>query len=58
MRRIHIPKRGRSGVEEAILQRSLEHPTHGCVRVAQELVLKGIQVVCVVSEPARLVDKA
>ena len=27
-------------VEEAILQHSLEHPTHGCVRVAQELVLK------------------
>ncbi len=26
------------------MQHSLEHPTHGCVRVAQELVLKGIQV--------------
>ena len=38
------PNRVDASVEEAILQHSLDHPTHGCVRVAQELVLKGIQV--------------
>jgi len=38
------PNRVDAEVEEAILQHSLEDPNHGCVRVAQELVLKGIQV--------------
>ncbi len=38
------PNRVDASVEEAILQHSLDHPTHGCVRVAQELVLKGVQV--------------
>jgi hypothetical protein len=42
------PNRVDKAVEESILQHSLEHPTHGCVRVAQELVLKGIQVSSVV----------
>lgn len=31
-------------MEKAILAHSLECPTHGAVRVAQELVLKGVQV--------------
>ena len=38
------PNRVDAAVEEAILQHSLEHPTDGCVRVAQELALKGVQV--------------
>ncbi len=38
------PNRVSEEVEGAVLQHSLEHPTHGCLRVAQELALKGIQV--------------
>ena len=38
------PNRVAKEVEEAILAHSLDHPTHGALRVAQELVLKGIQV--------------
>ncbi len=38
------PNRVSEEVERAVLQHSLEHPTHGCLRVAQELALKGIQV--------------
>ncbi len=38
------PNRVDKAVEEAILAHSLEHPTHGPLRVAQELVLQGIQV--------------
>jgi transposase InsO family protein len=38
------PNRVEEAVEKAILAHSLECPTHGAVRVAQELVLKGVQV--------------
>ncbi len=38
------PNRVSEEIEEAILAHSLEYPTHGPVRVAQELALKGIQV--------------
>ncbi len=31
-------------VEQSILEHSLDHPSHGCLRVAQELGLKGVQV--------------
>src|SRR3546814_16393152 len=31
-------------VEQAILDHSLEHPSHGALRVAQELMLGGVQV--------------
>src|SRR6185295_5330099 len=34
------PNRVDEGVETAILAHSLAHPTHGCVRTAQELALK------------------
>jgi len=38
------PNRVEEAVEKAILAHCLEKPTHGAVRVAQELVLKGVQV--------------
>ncbi len=38
------PNRVAKEVEEAILAHALERPTHGALRVAQELVLKGVQV--------------
>lgn len=38
------PNRVSEEIENAILGYSLEHPTHGCLRVAQELVLRGVQV--------------
>jgi transposase InsO family protein len=38
------PNRVSEAVEQAILAHSLEHPAHGCLRVAQELSLNGIQV--------------
>ena len=38
------PNRVSEEVEKAVLDHSLEHPTHGCLRVAQELALRGIQV--------------
>jgi len=38
------PNRVDKEVEKAILGYSLEHPSHGCLRVAQQLALKGIQV--------------
>lgn len=42
-RRPH-PNRVSEEVEAAILARSLDHPTHGALRVAQELSLQGVQV--------------
>jgi transposase InsO family protein len=38
------PNRVDEKVEQAILDHSLAHPSHGCLRVAQELALKGVQV--------------
>ncbi len=38
------PNRVATEVEEAILAHSLKYPTHGCLRVAQELALQGIMV--------------
>lgn len=38
------PNRVDKEVEEAILGYSLEHPTHGCLRVAQQLALRNIHV--------------
>lgn len=38
------PNRVSDQIEKAILRHSLECPTHGCLRVAEELALKGIQV--------------
>ena len=38
------PNRVSEEVQKAILDHSLEHPTHGGLRVSQELALKGIQV--------------
>ena len=38
------PNRVPAAVEEAILAQALEHPTHGAQRVADELMLRGIQV--------------
>jgi transposase InsO family protein len=38
------PNRVDEDVETAILAHSLEHPTHGCLRVAQDLALQGITV--------------
>jgi len=38
------PNRVAPEVETAILAHSLDHPTHGCLRVAQELALKDINV--------------
>jgi len=38
------PNRVNESVEAAIMEYSLAHPTHGPLRVAQQLVLQGIQV--------------
>ena len=38
------PNRVSEEVEQAILDYSLEHPTQGCLRVAQQLALQNIQV--------------
>lgn len=38
------PNRVSAEVEQAILAHSLDHPSHGALRVAQELMLKGVQV--------------
>ena len=38
------PNRVSEEVEKAILAYSLDHPTHGCLRVSQELALKGVHV--------------
>ena len=38
------PNRVSDETEKAILEHSLEHPNHGCLRVSQELALKGLQV--------------
>ena len=38
------PNRVSEEVEAAILAHALDHPTHGALRVAQELSLKGVQV--------------
>jgi len=38
------PNRVSDEVEKAILDHCLDHPTHGCLRVAQELSLKGVNV--------------
>ena len=38
------PNRVDKEIEEAILDYGLQHPTHGCLRVAQQLALKGIHV--------------
>jgi transposase InsO family protein len=38
------PNRVSPEVEAAILDHSLSHPTHGCLRVAQELAMKGVTV--------------
>jgi hypothetical protein len=38
------PNRVAKQIEEAILAHSLQYPTHGCLRVAEELALQGIQV--------------
>ena len=38
------PNRVAQSVEDAILAHALDHPCHGCVRVAQELALRGVQV--------------
>ncbi|MDX9860733.1 MAG: IS481 family transposase [Rhodospirillales bacterium] len=38
------PNRVSEEIERAVLEHALAHPSHGPVRVAQELMLKGIQV--------------
>jgi len=38
------PNRVAEEIEQAILAHSLEHPSHGCLRVAEELALQGVQV--------------
>lgn len=38
------PNRVSEEIEKAILDHSLEHPSHGCLRVSQELSLTGVQV--------------
>ena len=38
------PNRVSEEIEQAILEHCLDHPTHGCTRVAQELALKGVEV--------------
>lgn len=38
------PNRVSGEIEKAILNHSLEHPTHGCLRVAQELALRDVKV--------------
>lgn len=38
------PNRVSEEVEQAVLDYALKHPTHGCLRVAQDLALSGINV--------------
>lgn len=38
------PNRVSAEIEQAILAHCLDHPSHGALRVAQELMLKGVQV--------------
>jgi transposase InsO family protein len=38
------PSRVDRAIEKAILDYSLRHPSHGCLRVAQQLALEGVQV--------------
>jgi len=38
------PNRVAPEIEQAILKHCLDHPTHGCTRVAQELALQGVNV--------------
>ena len=38
------PNRVSEEIEKAILDHSLKHPSHGCLRVAEELALMGVQV--------------
>jgi hypothetical protein len=38
------PNRVEAAVEKAILDYSLNYPCHGCLRVAQQLALEGVQV--------------
>jgi transposase InsO family protein len=38
------PNRVDKKIETAILAHCLDHPSHGCLRVAQELALQGVQV--------------
>lgn len=38
------PNRVPQEVEDVILKHCLDHPTHGCTRVAQELTLQGVEV--------------
>ncbi len=38
------PNRVDKAIEKAILGYSLRHPSHGCLRVAQQLALEGVQV--------------
>lgn len=38
------PNRVSQEIEDIILDHCLEYPSHGCIRVAQELQLKGVQV--------------
>jgi len=38
------PNRVNEEIESAILAHSLDHPTHGCLRTAQELALQGVTV--------------
>jgi hypothetical protein len=38
------PNRVEAAVEKAILDYSLNHPCHGCLRVAQQLALEGVRV--------------
>ena len=38
------PNRVSEQIEKAILDHSLKHPTHGCLRVAEELALQGVMV--------------
>jgi transposase InsO family protein len=38
------PNRVSAEIEKSILDHSLEYPSHGCLRVAQELALRGVQV--------------
>jgi transposase InsO family protein/transposase-like protein len=38
------PNRVSEEVEKAVLDHSLAYPTHGCLRVAEELTLRGLQV--------------
>ncbi len=42
--RVPHPNRVGAAIEQAILDHALAHPCHGPLRVAQELMLRGIQV--------------